>query len=206
LRPERGALAALAAAVILAGCGGSGDDETTTTTTRSVPPPRETIDHVPKLPASWHKYVNERGGFALGLPRGWEASSNGPTALVRSFDRLVAISIAPDRRAEALDDPLDEVADLTAEALTGFRGELELKPVRDCEHRYECAEVRARGTAKGGVKQRLQVIVLRRDGVAQLTAVIAANAKKSADESLHLAKRVVATLRTRPPESRERKK
>jgi hypothetical protein len=195
---RRGALAALVAAVVLAGCGGS-DDETTTTAPPPAPPPRETIDQVPKLPGSWHKYSNQRGGFALGLPRGWEAESSGPTALVRSFDRLVAISIAPDRRAEALDDPLDEVADVTAAALTGFRGQLELKPVRDCEHRYECAEVRARGTAKGGVEQRLQVIVLRRDGVAQLTAVIAANAKKSADESLHLAKRVVATLRTRPP-------
>jgi hypothetical protein len=197
LRPKA-ALAAVVVAAVLAGCGDSGDDETTTTTPPA-PPPRETIDHVPKLPGSWHKYVNERGGFALGLPRGWKASSNAGTALVRSFDRLVAISIAPDRRREALDDPLDEVADVTAAALTGFRGELERKSVRDCEHRYECAEVRARGTAKGGVEQRLQVIVLRRDGVAQLTAVIAANAKKSANASLHLAKRVVATLRTRPP-------
>jgi hypothetical protein len=184
---------------VIAGCGDSSDDETTTTTTTPAPPPRETIDHVPKLPDSWHKYVNERGGFALGLPRGWKEKPSGATALVRSYDRLVAISIAPDRRPEALDDPLDEVADATAAALTGFKGELERKPVRDCEHRYECAEVRARGTAKGGVEQRLQVIVLRRDGVAQITAVIAANEKKSADESLHLAKRVVATLRTRPP-------
>ena len=41
----------------------------------------------------------------------------------------------------------------------------------------------------------------RREGVATFTAVIAANAKPSAEESRELAERVVETLRTRPPGS-----
>ena len=195
------AVAALIAVVALAGCGGSDDDAPSTTTTTTAPAPSkpETIDHVPKLPGTWHKHVNERGGFALGLPRGWKPRDVGAGTLVRSYDHLVAISITSDRRPDALAEPLDEFTSATASSLRGFRGELKTKAVRSYDHHYYAAEVRARGTAKGGVDQRLSVIVLRRDGTAQLTAVIAANAKHSADESLHLAKRIVATLRTRPP-------
>jgi hypothetical protein len=193
------ALAAFAVAVAAGGCGGGGDETPATTTPPPPPPPRETVDHLPKLPESWHKHVDERGGFALGLPRGWKANRTGDGLLVRSFDHLVAISIAPDRRRAALEEPLDEFAKATAKAVGGFRGELTQRSVRRFPHRYSGAEVRARGTARGGVTQRVSVVVLRRDRVAMVTAVIASNVKRSADESLRLARRVVGTLRTRPP-------
>ena len=192
-------LAALAVAFALGGCGGSDADPPTTSTTRPPPPPRETIDHLPELPGSWHKRVDRRGGFALGVPRGWKARQTGNGLLVRSFDHLAAISIAPDRRSAALAEPLDEFASATAAELGGFRGELRRRSVRRFEHRYDGAEVRARGTTPDGVTQRVSVIVLRRDRVATLTAVIASNVKPSADPSLRLARRVVGTLRTRPP-------
>ncbi len=65
---------------------------------------------------------------------------------------------------------------------------------------YEAVEVRATATASAtGVEQDISVIVLRREGVATFTAVIAANAKPSAEESRELAERVVETLRTRAP-------
>lgn len=199
------ALATLAVAIAVGGCGDSDEGNGPTTTTTAPPPPaRETIDHVPKLPHSWHKRVDERQGFALGLPRGWKADRKRAVLLVRSYDHLVAITIAADRRPAALEEPLDDFAGATAAQLRGFRGDLRRRAVRRFRHRYDGAEVRARGIAKGGVRQRVFVIVLRRDRVAQLTVVVAANAKKSADDSLHLAKRVVATLRTRPPAQDER--
>ena len=195
------AVAAVAAAIVLAGCGGS-DSTTDATTTTTAPAAHETIDKLPKLPSSWHKFINERDGLALGLPRGWKADhAPGGGVLVRSYDHLVALSIAVDRRPAALDEPLDDFASATAAQLRGFRGALDTKAVRRYPHRYYGAEVRARGTAKGGVRQRVFVIVLRRDHVAVVTAVIAANVKHAADDSLHFAKRVVATLRTRPPRS-----
>lgn len=193
------ALAALAAAIAVAGCGDDGGGTTSTTTTAPPPPPRETVDQLPQLPESWDKHLQPRGGFALGLPRGWKARRTGDGLLVRSFDHLVAISIAPDRRPAALAEPLDEFAQATAERLGGFRGDVKRRSTRRFGHRYEGVEVRGRATAKGGVTQRVSVIVLRRDGVAQLTAVIASNVKRSALPGLRLAKRVVRTLRTRPP-------
>ena len=196
---RRPALAAVAVAVALAGCGGSDDEKSPSPPPKPPERKRETIDHLPKLPHSWHKFVDRRGGFALGLPRGWKAKTTSNGALVRSYNHLVAISIAPDRRPVAIDEPLDDFASATTAKLRGFRGGLHRRAVRRFGHRYSGAEVRARGTAKGGVEQRISVIVLRRDRVALVTAVIAANRKHSADRSLHLAKRVVGTLRTRPP-------
>ncbi len=192
------ALAAVAAAVLLSGCG-SGDDEPAPAPPPS-PPPRETVDRLPKLPESWHPYVDRRGGLAIGLPRGWKVRAvDGPNALVRSFDHLVAISIAPDRSAAGLEVPIEEFAARTAEALPGLRGDLRRVRTRRYRHRYDGTETRARATSKGGIDQLLSVIVLRRDSVATVTVVIAANAKPAAQPSLRLARRVVATLRTRPP-------
>jgi hypothetical protein len=198
----RAALATLLVAVGACGCGGSGEeDRTTTTTTTTAPPPpaRETVDKLPKLPASWHRYVSRRGGFAIGLPRGWKAKPEGRTALIRSYDHLVAISIVPDRSARAQDVPLEDFAARTAEALPGIRGELRRVRAHAYRHRYDAAELRARATANGGIDERLDVIVLRRDSVATVTVVIAANAKAGAHDSRRLARNVVATLRTRPP-------
>ena len=45
----------------------------------------------------------------------------------------------------------------------------------------------------------MSVIVLRRDELATVIAVVAANAKPAAKESMRLARKVVATIRTRPP-------
>jgi hypothetical protein len=38
-------------------------------------------------------------------PRGWKVDDRGKGSLVRSFDRLVALSIVPDRSHEALEVP-----------------------------------------------------------------------------------------------------
>jgi hypothetical protein len=198
LTPRR-TLAAFAIAAALAGCGDPNDPPTTTTPPPPPPVQRETVDRVPHLPQRWGRFISHRGGFAIGLPPGWIFHSMGQTALVRSYDHLVAISISAERRPAALDDPLREYAKATASALGGFRGAVHVRSVRSFDHRYDAVEVRARGTAKGGVTQRVSVIVLRRDHAAMLTAVIAANVKRSADPSLRLARRILDTLRTRPP-------
>jgi hypothetical protein len=185
----------------LGGCGGASDDRTQTAPPR--PPPRpETIDHVPKLPDRWQRYVDGPDGFALGLPPGWKASREGSGALIRSYDRLVAISVAPDRSRRALAVPIGEYARRAAEALPGYRQGVRLKGQGRLDHRYEGVEVRAVGTARKGIDQRVSVIVLRRDALVTFTVVLAKNANRRAGPSKVLAKRVVETLRSRPPEHR----
>ena len=64
--------------------------------------------------------------------------------------------------------------------------------------------MRAVATARGGVDQRLSVIVLRRDRVATFTVVLAKNAERATGPSKRLALRVIETLRSRPPRSGQR--
>ena len=144
------------------------------------------------------------GGFAVGLPRGWKARSSGSGSLIRSYDRLVAISILPDRSADALDVPIEDFANRAAEALRGFEGGLRPNGIWIFRHRYRAAAVGGEGTSERGVDQRVRLIVLRRDDQATFTVVIAANASRAARPSERLASRLVRTLRARPPEPRRR--
>jgi hypothetical protein len=197
----RGALAAALAALALASCGGSDEEEEATPdeppSTASRPEHR---DRPAKLPDSWSAEANRRGGFSFGVPRGWQAERRGSASLVRSFDRLVAISMAADRSPEGLELAPGEFARQTAEELRGYRGEPRLGRERSFGHpRYAGAEVRATATARGGVGQRLSVITLRSGEAANVTAVIAENERRASDSDERLARAVVRTVRTRPP-------
>jgi hypothetical protein len=194
----RSTVSALLVALALAGCGGS-EDEPEPEPPPPPPPPRETIDHLPELPDDFERHINKRGGFAFAAPRSWKVSDRGDDSLIRSFDRLVAVSIVPDRSTAGLELPVDEFATAAAEALEGFRDGPRLRGEGRFEHRYDAAEVHAVGAAKGGVDQRLSVIVLRRDELVTFTVVIAKNANEAAGPSKRLAERIVETLRSRPP-------
>jgi ketosteroid isomerase-like protein len=187
-------------ALAIAGCGGS-DDETpsSTTTTAPKPPPKETRDALPGKPEDWQPYVNERGGYALRLPRGWKAEADGPQTLIRSYDRLVAISIAADRSDAARQTEISDYATNTADDLRGFEDGFDATGTRPFEHDYEGIEVFGTGTSRDGVDQEASVIVLRRGDVATVSVVLAANAKPAARKSERIARRAIVTLRTRPP-------
>ena len=165
-----------------------------------MPVPAETTDQLPTLPKSWKPYVNRAASFAIGLPRGWKASGDEDGSTIRSFDKLVVLTISPDRSPDGLTVPVDEYAPRAARALPGYRSPIEPSMARPFGCNYEAVEVRAEATAQAtGVDQDLSVIVLRREGVATFTVVIAANAKPQAEESRELAERMVETLRTRAP-------
>lgn len=189
----RGLLATLFAALALGACGS--DSEPHTETSR----PIERLDSLPRLPAGWGVHVNPSGGFAFALPPGWQARDSGTYTVVRSFDRLVAVSVGADRTREALTLPLGEFATRTLLALQGFEGELDPSEPRQLPHRYDAVAVEAEGTAeRSGVAQRVQLVVMRRGGLATITVAIAANAIPAATPSELIAERMVETLRSRP--------
>lgn len=195
---RRATVAAVVAAIAIAGCGDS-DDPAATTRPAPAPTAEETVDHLPKLPREWRRELNPQGGYAFGLPRGWSHRTRGASSLIRSYDHLAAISIVVDRSAAAFEVPLQKFASETAGALPSYPGGLRDLRTRRFRHPYEGVEVRARGTARGGVAQEVAVIALRRDSGATFTAVLAASVKPVAEASLRLARDVVATLRSRPP-------
>jgi hypothetical protein len=183
---------AIVALVGLIGLLGCGDDEPAPPEHRT-----ETVDKLPKLPPGWHEYVNHRAGFALGRAPGWRAKRDGGGSLLRSPDRLVAISISADRTREAIEFPLGEYALEAAKALPGFH-DLHVKRPRRFKAQYNSQAVEAKGRAKGGVRQSLLFIAMRRDHLATYPVLVASNAERDTrfyeDEAL----RIVRTLRGRP--------
>lgn len=184
----------LALSLLVAGCGPDAEDADP----EPPPPPPETAHQVPDLPDRWKVHVNRAGGFAFGLPPGWRARDRGTSTLVRSLDRLVAVSIVPDRTRAAIETPLGDFARRALIALPGFEGELEPSRERRFRHRYQGIRVQARAVAaRTGVRQRVQLIVLRRGRQATFTVVIAASVR-GGGASEGVAERMVRTLRSRP--------
>jgi hypothetical protein len=179
----------------IAGCDDDSDDSTTTT---ALPPrPDETSQKVPRLPPGWKVHASRPGGLAFGLPPGWKADNRDTATRVRSFDRLVAVSITPDRTPSGLAIPIEDFARRTLAALPGFENELEAGPSRRFKHFYKGSEVRASGKAETGVREQVRVFVLRRDEIVTFTAVMAVNLKPSARPSERLAEQMLRTLRSR---------
>jgi hypothetical protein len=197
MRPASGTVCVLVAlALAIAGCDNDSDDSDTTTT--PAPRPEATFHKVPELPPGWKVHANRPGGFAFGLPPGWKANDRQTSTRVRSFDRLVAVSITPDRTVEGLAIPIQDFGRRALAALPGFSSQLDPGPSRRFKHRYEGSEVRAAGKAETGVREQVRVFVLRRDEIVTFTAVMAVNLRSSARPSERLAERMLRTLRSRP--------
>jgi hypothetical protein len=185
-------VSAIVALVGLIGQVGCGDDE-------AAPPEhrKETVDKLPKLHPGWHEYVNHRAGFAIGRAPGWRAKRDGATTLLRSPDRLVAISISADRTGEAIEFPLDDYAYEAAMDLPGFP-RLDVNRPHRFKAQYNSQAVEAKGRAKGGVRQSLLFIAMRRDHVATYAVLVASNADRNTRFYENEALRIVRTLRGRP--------
>ncbi len=175
------------------------------------PPPPEKVEKVPKLPRGWTVLQDRAQGFGLGVPPGWRqggdcltrGASPGSTTIICSPDKLVTVSVFADRTEDALELSPDEFAVETLEGLAeeGFQDLKAGKP-KKFEARYDGAKVTATGKASDTkVRQDVTVVVLRRDEVANFTAVIAANAEKPTQPAVKLAKKSLETLRSRPVEA-----
>lgn len=199
-------MAALAGAALLAGCGdedeapGAGDGPSGTQRP-------EKPEFVEGLPAGWTEEENEAQGFSLGAPPGWrsggECLEGGaeavPVTILCSPDKLVTLSVSADRTNEALELSPEDFA---ARTMTGLADSYEgLKPgkPKSFSGHYDGATVEGSGKAVGtGVEQDVTVAVLRREGVANFTAVIAANADEPTQPAVELAKEALDTLRSQP--------
>lgn len=97
---------------------------------------------------------------------------------------------------DAIEFPLDEYALGAAEALTGFE-DLDVEKPRPFKARYDAEAVTATGE-KGGVRQRLELIAMRRGSLATYAVLIARNAEEESGFYAREALRIVRTLRGRP--------
>jgi hypothetical protein len=182
-------LAALAIAQI-AGCG-SGVKTTTS--------PMETVDPPASLQRGWSTYVGRVGGFTVGVPPGWTIEQQGTSTVLRSPDKLAAISITADRTDAALSVPLESFATSAAKGLSGFE-QLTVGAVTPYADHYDGVAVAANGRLKAtGVLQRLKLVVLRRDNLAAFPVLATENARKRSPFESQV-DAVVRSLRGRPVE------
>ena len=192
----RVALSAVVVGVLAAGCG-SEDGPAPEPVERK----EEAADKLPKLDRGWEEYANPNAGIAFGRPPGWAANDDGAVTKLDAPDQLVSATITVDRSNDALGGDPKTFATQTTELLPGYEKPLEPSKPKPFGHEYDGAVAEAEGVAKkSGVRQRVQVIVLERKGVAVVTAVIAENAQeKTARSEVKQAEESIKSLRTRPP-------
>lgn len=184
------------------GCGGSAE-------TAPQSPRRERAQALPRLPPEWGAHRDSSVGYAIGIPPGWDLRERGGSVLIRSPDRLAAVSLAVDRGAHALEMPLERFATQALAALPGFKAPL--APSRPRQFRgtpLDAVETAGRGTTRSsGLEERVTLVALRRDAVVNYSVAIAENAQRR--RSAHdrgIAVRMVRTLRDQPVKPRAGRK
>ncbi len=201
---DRGALTVLAC-LALAGCGGEKNAQQAGPATTS--PKVEKPESVGGLAAGWTIERNREQGFSIGVPPGWrsgrECLKGGGEApsvtILCSPDKLVTLSVSADRTNEAVEVGAAEFAARTLTGLADSYDGLEPGKVKPFKGHYDGATVSGEGRAVATrVNQEVTVVVLRRDGVANFTAVIAANADQPTVPAQRLAEESVGSLRSQP--------
>lgn len=191
LRAYSAAAALLAIAAIgLAACGSDEPEE-------DVEAPNETAQPVPRLPGGWKVERNDAGGFAVGVPPGWEAKPRNAQTQLSSPDRLVAITITPDRSNELLEADLEELAESTGAGYGEQFEDFELGEARRYKHAYDGYAVSATGR-RDGIGQDIELILLRRGEIVTFTVIVQRNEKFGTGAYAPTIDRVVRSIRSRP--------
>ena len=190
MRRARLGIALTLSGLALAACGGA-------TLSPHLRP--ETAQPPAPLPAGWQRRLDFTSGVSLGVPPGWRAQRRVDSLLVTSPDRLVAISISADRTGSVLRVPLDRLAPAALHALGGYRDPLQ--PGKGAPFPgtpLAGASAVATGVSTTGVRQRVQLIVLRRDYIVTYTLVVAANAAGTPPPEIAEALAIARTVRDLP--------
>jgi hypothetical protein len=140
--------------------------------TGSPDPATERSDRPANPPPGWHTVANRRAGFTLSVPPGWATRTRKSATLLRSDDRLVAVTVAADRSEDGRGTPPRRYARRTFRALPGFR-KLRATPARRVRGTpYRSARVDGGGTlARRRQRQRITVAAYQRPRRATYTIV-----------------------------------
>lgn len=180
----------LAACLLAAGCG---DDD------RAAAPPVERADRPAEPPSGWRTVVDDRAGLSVSVPPGWRVRSGPDGTLVRSRDRLAAVSVQADRSDAGRATPPDRYARDTIASLPGYR-ELTARGTRAVAGSpYPSARIDGSGVREsGGAPQRVTVAVLQRPGSVTYAAVAFRDARRTGRAEARVINRLLASLRARP--------
>jgi hypothetical protein len=190
LRAYSAFLAIALSAVAIAACGSDA-------ATEDGEAPEERSQPVPELPRGWKVNTNSGGGFALGVPPGWRPQRDGIRTRLASPDELVGITVTPDRSDEPLDADLEQLTEATAVEYGRQFDDFEIGGTKRYEHQYDAFSAAARAEDKG-VRQKVELILLRRDGIVTFTVVTQRNERFGSGVYVPTIDRVVRSIRSRP--------
>ena len=83
-------------------------------------PASERNDPPAKPPPGWHTFANRRAGFTVSVPPGWATQARKSASLIRSGDRLLAVTVAADRSEAGRTTGPRQYAKRAFTALPGF--------------------------------------------------------------------------------------
>ena len=158
--------------------------------------PRERADRPAHPPPGWRTVRNPRAGFTIAAPPGWTVKTRRGATLIRSSDRLVAISLAADRSREGRStSPARYARDLLGD-LPGFEGSVEPRVRRVRGTPYRTARVEGSGTLRTARRaQRITVAAYHRPGSATYAAVIFRNPRVEPAADRRAVARMLRTFR-----------
>jgi len=184
----------LAVALVATGCGGEEKFE------GSPDPAAEKNDRPAQPPAGWRTFANRRAGFTISIPRDWVPRTRRSATLIRSSDRLLAVSVAADRSADGREMRPRRYALRAFRALPGFR-RLRVRSTRRVSGSpYPSRRVDGAGTlARRRQRQRITVAALKRPGQVTFAVVAFAAELDGRAPYAQSLKALLASLRGRRP-------
>lgn len=166
MRATAPAVLASCALALAPGCGSEEKIE------GSPDPASERTDKPAKPPAGWRTFINRRAGFSLSLPRDWSARTRRSATLIRSSDRLLAVTVAADRGEAGRETRPRRYAMSAFRAVPGFRRLRPNEAGRVRRSPYASARVDGSGVlARRRQRQRITVAAFRRPGRVTFTVI-----------------------------------
>lgn len=194
MRAPASLLATLAVALACAGCGEDDDFG------GSPDPATERSDRPADPPPGWRTFANRRAGFTISVPREWSARTRKSATLIRSSDRLLAVTVAADRSEPGRTTPPRRYARQAFAALPTFRAARATSTGGVRGSPYPNARVDGRGTLAGtGQRQHITVAAFRRPG--RVTYTVVAFSARVGSRPVHAVplRTLLASLRARAP-------
>jgi hypothetical protein len=162
--------------------------------------PRERADRPTHPPPGWRTVHNGRAGFTIAAPGSWAARTRRGATLIRSKDKLVAVTVAADRSDEGRSTAPARYAQQLIDDLPDFEGSIEPGVHRVLGTPYPTARVEGSGTLKTTRRpQLISVVVYQRPRAVTYAAVVfrTPGAESAADR--RILERMLRTFRAGPP-------
>jgi hypothetical protein len=143
---------------------------------------------------------NPRAGFTIAAPRSWTARTRRGATLIRSRDRLVAITVGADRTDEGRSTSPGPYARQLLDDLPNFEGSVKPQARRVPGTPYRTARVEGAGVLKTAKRpQRITIVAYHLPNAVTFAAVVFRNPAAEPPADRQAVERLLRTFRSGTP-------